>query len=144
METVSASPFARSLTFAYVANYLYEQDAPLAERKAQALTLDRNLLRELLGQAELRELIDAEVLEEIEAELARLADGWQARSADEVEDLLRRVGDLSEAEIRERSTDDPGPWLRELEEQRRAVSIPLAESPQESTSKVPLSCSDQL
>ncbi len=126
VETVSASPFARSLTFAYVANYLYEQDAPLAERKAQALTLDRNLLRELLGQAELRELIDAEVLEEIEAELARLADGWQARSADEVEDLLRRVGDLSEAEIRERSTDDPGPWLRELEEQRRAVSIPLA------------------
>ena len=126
VETVSASPFARSLTFAYVANYLYEQDAPLAERKAQALTLDRNLLRELLGQAELRELIDAEVLEEIEAELARLAHGWQARSADEVEDLLRRSGDLSEAEIRERSTDDPSAWLRKLEEERRAVLIPLA------------------
>ena len=126
VETVSASPFARSLTFAYVANYLYEQDAPLAERKAQALTLDRNLLRELLGQAELRELIDAEVLEEIEAELARLADGLKARSADEVEDLLRRLGDLSEAEIRERSTDDPSPWLRKLEEERRAILVPLA------------------
>jgi len=126
VETASASPFARSLTFAYVANYLYERDSPLAERKAQALTLDRNLLRELLGQAELRELIDAEVLEEIEAELARLADGFKARSTDEVEDLLRRVGDLSEAEIRKRSTDDPSPWLRKLEEERRAVLVPLA------------------
>ena len=59
VETRSASPFARSLVFAYVAAYIYEQDAPLAERKAQALTLDRGLLRELLGQSELRELIDA-------------------------------------------------------------------------------------
>ena len=58
VETPSASPFARSLVFAYVAAYIYEGDAPLAERKAQALTLDRNLLSELLGQAELRELIE--------------------------------------------------------------------------------------
>ena len=128
VETASASPFARSLTFAYVANYLYEQDAPLAERKAQALTLDRNLLRDLLGQAELRELIDREVLEQVEAELAGLTDDWRARSPDELEDLLRRIGDLSESEIRERTTEDPDSdsWLRSLESQRRAVPINVA------------------
>ena len=128
VETASASPFARSLTFAYVANYLYEQDAPLAERKAQALTLDRNLLRDLLGQAELRELIDREVLEEVEAELAGLTDDWRARSPDELEDLLRRIGDLSESEIRERTTEDPDSdsWIRSLESQMRAVPINVA------------------
>jgi ATP-dependent Lhr-like helicase len=126
VETVTASPFARSLTFAYVARYLYEQDAPLAERKAQALTLDRNMLRELLGEAELRELIDAEVLDDVEAELAGVADGWKARSADELEDLLRRVGDLSEAEIRLRAVDDPAPWLAKLENERRAARVRIA------------------
>ena len=75
VETASASPFARSLVFAYVAAYIYEQDSPLAERKAQALTLDRNLLNELLGQAELRELIDPEVLEQLERELQELKGG---------------------------------------------------------------------
>jgi ATP-dependent Lhr-like helicase len=126
VETTSASPFARSLTFAYVANYLYEQDAPLAERKAQALTLDRHLLRDLLGQAELRELIDGDVLEELEAELAGVADDWKARSADELEDLLRRNGELSDAEIRERTTEDPGPWIETLETARRVVSVNVA------------------
>jgi len=121
-----SSPFARSLTFAYVANYLYDQDAPLAERKAQALTLDRNLLRELLGQAELRELIDQEALEDVEAELAGTADDWKARSADELEDLLRRVGDLSEDEIRERTTEEPAGWCATLEKERRVVRIRLA------------------
>ena len=126
VETATASPFARSLTFAYVANYLYEQDAPLAERKAQALTLDRNLLRELLGQAELRELIDVEVLDDVEAELAGLADGWKARNADELEDLLRRVGDLTQAEIGARTTEDPTAWLDKLENERRAVHVRIA------------------
>ncbi len=126
VETATASPFARSLTFAYVANYLYEQDAPLAERKAQALTLDRNLLRELLGQAELRELIDAEVLDDVEAELAGLADGWKARSADELEDLLRRIGELSRAEIDARTTEDPRAWIDKLENERRCVRVRVA------------------
>ncbi len=98
-ETAYASPFARSLVFAYVAAYLYEQDAPLAERRAQALTLDRGLLAELLGQAELRELIDPRVLEELELELQHLADGRRARDADELHDLLRRLGDLTDAEV---------------------------------------------
>src|SRR5690606_37193615 len=79
VETRAPSPFARSLVFAYVAAYLYEGDAPLAERRAQALTLDRSLLRELLGQAELRDLLDAEAMAEVEAELQGTAEGFRAR-----------------------------------------------------------------
>ena len=126
VETRSASPFSRSLVFAYVAAYLYEQDAPLAERKAQALTLDRNLLAELLGQAELRELIDADVLAELEAELQYLADNYHARDADEVHDLLRRLGDLAGHEVAARSDGDATVWLADLEQQRRAVRVTIA------------------
>ena len=126
VETRSASPFARSLVFAYVAAYLYEGDQPLAERKAQALTLDRQLLADLLGQDSLRELIDADVLAELEAELQALTAGRAARDADEVHDLLRRLGDLSESEVGERSTADPAPWLERLQAQRRAIAVRVA------------------
>ena len=140
VETASASPFARSLVFAYVAAYLYEQDTPLAERRAQALTLDRGLLAELLGQAELRELIDPLVLDELELELQHLAEGRRARDANELHDLLRRLGDLTETEIQKRCQDghaalcpsedgrtDSGTcvsdWLGQLRVQRRAVEV---------------------
>ena len=103
VETESASPFARSLVYAYIAQYLYEQDSPIAERKAQALTLDRNLLRELVGQAELRELLDPIAIAEVEAELQALAPDRRARDADELHDLLRRLGDLTFEEMVERS-----------------------------------------
>jgi ATP-dependent Lhr-like helicase len=136
VETGSASPFARSLVFAYVAAYLYEQDAPLAERKAQALTLDRALLGELLGQAELRELIDPRVLESLEFDLQHLSPERQARDADDVHDLLRRLGDLTVGEVAERLREDvgaaddrhavAGEWLDSLHEQRRAVPVRLA------------------
>ena len=126
IETRSASPFARSLVFAYVAAYLYEQDAPLAERKAQALTLDRGLLSELLGQAELRELIDADVLTELEAELQFLPEDFRARDADDLHDLLRRLGDLAADELRQRSLEEPAAWLTDLAAQRRAVALRIA------------------
>ena len=126
-ETRSASPFARSLVFAYVAEYLYEQDSPLAERKAQALTLDRGLLAELLGQAELRELLDADVIAEVEQELQHLSDGRRARDADELHDLLRRLGDLDEEEIARRTTAPADAWLQALQRQRRAVQVSIAE-----------------
>ena len=125
VETSSASPFSRSLVYDYVAQYLYEQDAPLAERKAQALTLDRNLLRELLGQTELRELLDAEAIEEVESELQGLAPSYRARHADGLQDLLRRVGDLTVEELSARSEEDPADWLDQLESERRAVRIRL-------------------
>jgi ATP-dependent Lhr-like helicase len=129
VETRSASPFARSLVFAYVAAYIYEQDAPLAERRAQALTLDRGLLAELLGQAELRELIDPAVLDDLEHELQHTVDGRKARDADELHDLLRRLGDLSTAELDERTEGDPAPWLATLAEQRLAVALRFMDGP---------------
>ena len=94
IDTQRASPFAQSLMFGWIAVYMYEGDAPLAERRAAALALDRDLLRDLLGAEELRELIDAEVLAELELELQRLVDGRRARDADEVHDHLRLLGPL--------------------------------------------------
>src|SRR4029079_8947388 len=101
--TEMASPFARALVFDYVAEFLYEGDAPLAERKAQALTLDRGLLRELIGGGELRDLLDLAVLREVEAEMQRPVDDRKARDRDELHDLLRTLGDLSESELSARS-----------------------------------------
>ena len=96
VETASASPFASSLLFDYVATYMYEDDTPPAERRAQALSLDRDLLRELLGQEELRELIDADALAEVERQLR-----GDPRDPDELHDVLRRRGDLRAGEYDE-------------------------------------------
>ncbi|HVR64037.1 MAG TPA: DEAD/DEAH box helicase, partial [Polyangia bacterium] len=125
-ETSSASPFARSLAFAYVAAYMYEGDAPLAERKAQALTLDRNLLRDLLGQEELAELLEPAVIDAVAAELQALTDERRARHADGLHDLLRRLGDLGEAELAARADGDPAPWLQALAASQRALSVSIA------------------
>ena len=122
-ETRSASPFARSLVFSYVANYLYETDAPLAERRAQALNLDRNLLRELLGADELRDLLDGNVIAAVQDELQMLAADRRVRSPDGLHDLLRRLGDLDTAEVALRCEQDPADWLDELDRTRRAVSL---------------------
>ncbi|MFN0146192.1 MAG: DEAD/DEAH box helicase [Dehalococcoidia bacterium] len=127
-ETTEASPFARSLLFDYIAAYMYEGDAPLAERRAQALTLDRNLLRDLLGEDELRELLDPDALLQVELELQCLADNRKARNADQLHDLVRRLGDLSEDEIRDRVTspDAVAGWLQELLASHRACPVRIA------------------
>ena len=129
VETVRASPFASSLLFDYVAAYMYDGDTPLAERRAGALTLDRDLLRELLGQEELRELLDPDALSELELRLQALADDRRATTLDGVHDLLRRLGDLSTAEVAARTEGGlavAGPWLDELAETRRAVRTRIA------------------
>lgn len=123
VETASASPFSRALVMRFVASFMYEGDAPLAERRAQALALDKNLLRELLGQEHLRELLDADVIAEVTAELQRLADDRRAASADHLHDLLRQVGDLTDAEVAARCAEPPAPWLDALRSARRAVSL---------------------
>ncbi|MFE3933734.1 DEAD/DEAH box helicase, partial [Streptomyces goshikiensis] len=99
VTTAEPSPFARSLLFGYVAQFLYEGDSPLAERRAAALSLDSRLLAELLGQAELRELLDAQVLEELERELQWLTEDRRAKDPESVADLLRLLGPLTEAEL---------------------------------------------
>lgn len=128
-DTDTASPFARSLLFSWIAVYMYEGDAPLAERRAAALTLDRELLRDLLGAEELRELIDPEALADLELELQRLDGSRPARDPDELHDLLRVLGPLSPDDLRARSAAgaDVAGWVRELVEQRRAIKVRVAE-----------------
>jgi ATP-dependent Lhr-like helicase len=123
VETKRASPFARSLVFQYTAAYLYDGDAPLAERRALALTVDRELLRELLGQDQLAELLVPEAVEAVAFELQGLAEGRRARDANELADLLRRLGDLTPAEMAARCEGDPLPWLDKLSSQRRALRV---------------------
>jgi ATP-dependent Lhr-like helicase len=138
VETSKPSPMAQSLLFNWIAAYMYEGDAPLAERRAAALALDRDLLADLLGAEELRELLDPDVLADVELDLQRLSDGRRARSADELHDVLRRVGDLSRAELELRSeagtvgaADQTGTagaaWLDELVAQRRAIEVVVAD-----------------
>ncbi|MCU1352608.1 MAG: putative ATP-dependent helicase, partial [Acidimicrobiales bacterium] len=129
VDTPRASPMAQSLLFGWVAVYMYEGDAPLAERRAAALALDRDLLRELLGAEELRELIDPEVLATLEAELQRLVEGRQARDPDEVHDLLRVLGPLGAAEVAARSAFDPGDALAGLVADRRAIEVGIGGEP---------------
>jgi ATP-dependent Lhr-like helicase len=128
VETPAASPFARSLLFRYVGAFMYEGDAPLAERRAQALALDSALLAELLGHAELRELLDPLVVEEAEREMQRLAPGRACQDAEAVADMLRALGPLTTGEVALRSADPaqaPG-WLASLARQRRVLDLRIA------------------
>ncbi len=127
VETPTASPFASSLLFDYVATYMYEGDTPNAERRAAALSLDRELLRELLGQEELRELIDPAALEQVELDLQHRSDRTRADSRDALADVLRRLGDLADEEVADRVLAglDARAMLAELERERRAVRIRL-------------------
>ena len=124
VETSSPSPFARSLLFGYIGAFMYEGDAPLAERRAQALSLDSALLAELLGQAELRELIDADALAEVEAEVQRLAEERHVRDAEGVADMLRVLGDLTTAEVTARGGS--AQMLASLEEARRVIRVRIS------------------
>jgi len=125
VETPTASPFASSLLFDYVATYMYEGDTPNAERRAAALALDRDLLRELLGQEELRELIDPEALEEVEAQLQHRTEAGRAGDRDALQQVLRNLGDLSEEECAERVAEgySAASMLGKLEAERRVVKV---------------------
>ncbi|MER8102233.1 ATP-dependent helicase [Kitasatospora sp. NPDC094016] len=124
VTTPEPSPFARSLLFGYVAQFLYEGDSPLAERRAAALSLDSRLLSELLGQAELSELLDPQVLAELEAELQRLTPERRIKDAEGVADALRLLGPLTEAELAARGAEPL--WALELEAARRVIQVRIA------------------
>ncbi|MGZ4627212.1 MAG: Lhr family ATP-dependent helicase, partial [Kineosporiaceae bacterium] len=140
VETPQPSPFARSLLFGYVAQFLYEGDAPLAERRAAALALDPGLLAELLGRgdgASLRDLLDPAALARTEAELQRLVPERRLWGAEGVADLLRLLGPLDILQIGARSRvdaddEDPAPadvvtgWLTGLESARRVIRVRIA------------------
>ncbi|MBB4776721.1 ATP-dependent helicase [Actinomadura livida] len=138
VETPEPSPYARSLLFHYVGAFMYEGDSPLAERRAQALALDSALLSELLGQADLRELLDPEAVADTERELQRLAADRRARDLEGAADLLRGLGPLTTAEAAERTLPADAPegaadvlvqvsrWLEELEATRRVIRVRIA------------------
>ncbi|MGI8791938.1 MAG: Lhr family ATP-dependent helicase, partial [Acidimicrobiales bacterium] len=124
VDTPVPSPFASALAFRYVSSFMYEGDAPLAERRAAALTLDRRMLAELLGADELRELIDNDALTQLELELQLLDDSRRARTVDAAHDVLRRLGDLTEEELLARTMGDG--FAEELVRSRRAVRVRIA------------------
>ncbi len=128
VETPTASPFASSLLFDYVATYMYEGDTPNAERRAAALALDRDLLRELLGQEELRELIDPEALEEVEAQLQHRTEAGRAGDRDALQQVLRNLGDLTAAECEERVAEgySAKSMLEKLVAERRVARVRIA------------------
>ena len=136
VDTSAPSPFSASLLFGYVANYIYDGDAPLAERRAQALAVDQAQLKELLGEAELRELLDPSVLAEVEQERQCLDERRRAHGPDALHDLLVRVGDLTRDEAAARVApprgEDASPsalagaWTAVLLTERRAILVSLA------------------
>ncbi|BDT94462.1 putative ATP-dependent helicase Lhr [Nocardia sputorum] len=126
VETGTPSPFANALLFDYIGQFMYDGDSPLAERRAAALSLDSGLLAELLGRVELRELLDAAVMEQTERELQRLTPERHARDAEGLADLLRLLGPLTAAEAAERCDDDPAAWFESLVAARRALEVSFA------------------
>ncbi|MBT9331350.1 Lhr family helicase [Paracidobacterium acidisoli] len=130
VDTQKPSPFAASLLFGYVANYIYEGDAPLAERRAQALSIDQEQLRDLLGEADLRELLDAAAIAEVEEQLQSLGETQRARTADAVHDLLLRLGDLSRSELSRRvASPEVLDAVPRLLRARRVLEVAIAQEP---------------
>jgi ATP-dependent Lhr-like helicase len=124
VETLAPSPFAKSLLFGYIAQFMYEGDSPLAERRAAALAVDPSLLAELLGQPELRDLFDNEIIDQLEAELQHLSPERHARDGEDAADLLRLLGPMSSAEAEKRGIAEE--WLIELGRTRRAIRVRVA------------------
>ena len=127
VDSRTPSPFASALLFSYVANYIYDGDAPLAERRAQALSIDQDQLRELMGDADLRELLDINAIEETEEQLQCVAETYRARNMDGVHDLLLRLGDLTRAELRVRCvSEEVADTFAKLARARRVLEVPVA------------------
>jgi len=127
VETRKPSPFAASLLFSYVANFVYDGDAPLAERRAQALTIDQEQLKALLGEADLRELLDADAINEVEELAQCLTEVQRARTMDGMHDLLLRLGDLSREELARRvATPELLTQVDRLIRTRRVLELRIA------------------
>jgi ATP-dependent Lhr-like helicase len=127
LESPKPSPFAASLLFSYVANYIYDGDAPLAERRAQALSIDQSRLEELLGDTDLRELLDPVAIEEVQSRLQMLDEEYHARHEDGIHDMLLRLGDLTAEEIAARTSEaDVEGGLARLAAARRLLRVRVA------------------
>ncbi|NYS30830.1 ATP-dependent helicase [Pantoea sp. WMus005] len=129
VTTEQPSPFAAPLLFGYVAEFIYASDAPQAERRASLLTLDTNLLGELLGQTRRRDLLAPDVVEQVEKELQRLDDRYQAQHTEGIIDVLRDLGPLSVAGIAARFSGNDSQIaeaVAQLSVARRIIPVTLA------------------
>jgi ATP-dependent Lhr-like helicase len=128
VNTRTPSPFAASLMFGYIGNFIYDGDAPLAERRAQALSIDQSQLRELLGETELRDLLDPDIINQVEIQLQHLQPDRRVKTVDGLHDLLRTIGDLTEPEIHARSINPKAAvvWLKQLDDERRIIEVVIA------------------
>jgi ATP-dependent helicase Lhr and Lhr-like helicase len=130
VDSTTPSPFAASLLFGYVAQYLYDGDAPLAERRAQALAIDHAQLKALLGDAELRDVLDADAIDDVERELQQIEPSRHVRTLDGLHDLLLRIGDLTVDEVAARAAiADAAGAADALVVARRAVRLPIGGEP---------------
>ncbi len=125
------SPFASALLFSYVATFLYDGDAPLAERRAQALSIDQSQLKELLGDVDLRDVLEQSIIDEVESQLQAKEGNLRAKNIDGVHDILLRLGDLTEEELAERCISEELASLavRELVRVKRIIAITIKSSP---------------
>jgi ATP-dependent helicase Lhr and Lhr-like helicase len=127
IDSTKPSPFASALLFNYIANYIYDGDAPLAERRAQALSIDQSQLEEILGSVDFRELLDKVALDEVESQLQSLDPDYLAKHADGLHDLLLKLGDLTQPEIAARSVSSAiAATIEELVQARRVLRTRIA------------------
>nr|WP_245708662.1 DEAD/DEAH box helicase [Ruania alba] len=129
VSTPTPSPFAQSLLFGYVAQFLYGEDTPLAERRAAALTLDADLLADLLGDgAEIADLLDPDALDSVEAEVGWRTDAARVRDPEGLLDLIRRLGPIGAESLALRATDAGAvpDWLTSLHQTRRVLPVRVA------------------
>ncbi len=123
VETEAPSPFAAGLVLQFIGDYFEEGDRQQQDFREVALSLDRRLLRELLGTTSLRELLEPSAIADVEARLQRTAEGRRARDRDEVEDLVVRLGALTDDEIAARTEGDAASFVATLERERRVVRL---------------------
>jgi ATP-dependent Lhr-like helicase len=130
IDSTKPSPFASALLFNYIANYIYEGDAPLAERRSQALSIDQSQLEEILGSVDFRELLDKAALDEVESQLQSRDPDYHAKHADGLHDLLLKLGDLTQPEIEDRSaTREVASSIQGLVQARRVLRTRIGGEP---------------
>ena len=132
LESFTPSPVAQSLLWDFISVYMYEWDAPKAEKQLQTLAVNRDLLQDLLKGIDLADLLRPEAVAEVRSRLQHTAPTAQARTAEELAHLIQEAGDLATREIALRATVDPSGWIGQLAGAQRIVQmeIPTAHGPE--------------
>ena len=125
VESLTPSPVAQSLLWDFISIYMYEWDAPKAERQLHGLSVSRELLQDLLRDVALDELLKPEAIDEVRARLQHTASTTQARTPQELAVLLQELGDLTALEIARCASVDPAGWIAQLAGEGRILALPI-------------------